>query len=556
MKGAVLIIGSLWWRNDVRQHWRTARLNIERARHVHVPIRYGRLSNSNTYTMVFTKDSPPLGVGIAVPFQREIVCLDDLLEEALQLWQAEVNDTSETCLWRTWGSVALRIRAGRELPAQWQVGWRARFASQSKPIPLVDEGFLDIPWPSPTTGGPIDADLLMATVNRPSDQMPTPTQMADAWIDHQHEEYFLENVRHGITTADDEQVWRHLCERTPGWLTRQDYRQAVDTLRGLYPTGHRRILRRLARRLATVRTGLLAALVGLGQLFRGRKAMGHTIMFEFGETEAAKAFWARNKAFWPSFQRLMTLTNKCFGREWKPGNRMQDIVFNLGETCRQDFLEILFLAVNGHGVGAQKLLRGLYERAVTLEYIRQNPAKAERFVRFAVIQEFKAAKRAVEVIPKDQFDAEMRRAGTSYEQMRELHDGVKAESQETTCEQCGTKRTKIGWDIDMASIVNTLDEPYKQLFLSCYTVPTLQIHATLASAFSREGERNREESNIHDSEFSLISASLVFVTVLQSQSEAFSLGLDDEIKACWEDVTLVWKDRPHGPLAKNGGALS
>jgi hypothetical protein len=191
-----------------------------------------------------------------------------------------------------------------------------------------------------------------------------------------------------------------------------------------------------------------------------------------------------------------------------------------------------------------------------VEYIRQNPAKAERFVRFAAIQEFKAAKRAVEVIPKDQFDAEMRRAGTSYEQMREFHDRVKAEFQETACEQCGTKRTKIGWDIDMASMVNKLGAPYKELFLSCYTVPTLQIHATLASAFSREGETNREERNIHDAEFSLISASLVLVTVLQSQSEAFSLGLDDEIKACWEDVTLVWKDRPHGPLAKNGGTPS
>ena len=65
---------------------------------------------------------------------------------------------------------------------------------------------------------------------------------------------------------------------------------------------------------------------------------------------------------------------------------MQDIGFNLGETCRRDFLEIGFLAVNGYGIAAQKLLRGLYERAVTLEYIRQNPEKAERFVRFGAIQ--------------------------------------------------------------------------------------------------------------------------------------------------------------------------
>ena len=57
--------------------------------------------------------------------------------------------------------------------------------------------------------------------------------------------------------------------------------------------------------------------------------------------------------------RLVELTNRAFGREWKPKNRMQDIAFNLGETCRQDFLEILFLAVNGHGIGAQNSARTL-----------------------------------------------------------------------------------------------------------------------------------------------------------------------------------------------------
>ena len=47
---------------------------------------------------------------------------------------------------------------------------------------------------------------------------------------------------------------------------------------------------------------------------------------------------------------------------------------------------------------APKILRGLYERAVSLEYIRQNPAKAERFVRFAAVQEHRNAKTAVELV--------------------------------------------------------------------------------------------------------------------------------------------------------------
>jgi hypothetical protein len=278
---------------------------------------------------------------------------------------------------------------------------------------------------------------------------------------------------------------------------------------------------------------------------------GKKIDFEFGETVASNAFWDRNPTFWPAFERLLALTNKCFGRPWKPRNRVQDIGFNLGETCRQDFLEILFLAVNGHGLGAQKLLRGLYERAVTLEYIRQNSDKAERFVRYAAIQEFKSANKALEVATKEQFDESIAAAGTSYEKMKEFYELVKPEFQITNCKKCGTKQTAFSWDIDISSMVNKLGEPYTKLYLSCYTIPTLQIHATLASAFSMDAvEGTREERNIHEAEFSLLCATLVFVAVIQSESEIFSLGLDQETKACWDDVTAVWKDRPHGPSAR------
>ena len=40
----------------------------------------------------------------------------------------------------------------------------------------------------------------------------------------------------------------------------------------------------------------------------------------------------------------MVLANKTFGREHA---RTSGIAFNLGQTCRVDFLEILFLAVHG-----------------------------------------------------------------------------------------------------------------------------------------------------------------------------------------------------------------
>jgi hypothetical protein len=274
---------------------------------------------------------------------------------------------------------------------------------------------------------------------------------------------------------------------------------------------------------------------------------GKRIDFEFGETAASNAFWDRNPKFFAAFMRLMDLTNKTFGREWKPANRMQDIGFNLGETCRQDLLEIAFLAVNGHGIGAQKLLRGLYERAVTLEYIRRNPEKAERFVRYAAIQEHKASKVAVDLVGRDAFDDAM---GQSFADVEEMYIKVKPEFEVTDCKKCQTKRTAISWDIDLASMVKKLGEPYQSQYLMAYAIPTMHIHASLASAFSRESVgMTPDQRRVHDAELALISATLIFVLVIRSQSEIFSLGFDPEIKSCWEDVTDVWRDRPHSPRA-------
>jgi len=111
--------------------------------------------------------------------------------------------------------------------------------------------------------------------------------------------------------------------------------------------------------------------------------------FHWGATPESDAFLERNPQFLEHLERMMVLANKVFGREYQPKDRLQHIAFNLGETCRMDFLEILFLAAHGWGVGATKLLRGFYERAVALAYMIKHPEKAERFFRYAAIQEYK-----------------------------------------------------------------------------------------------------------------------------------------------------------------------
>jgi len=190
------------------------------------------------------------------------------------------------------------------------------------------------------------------------------------------------------------------------------------------------------------------------------------VSFEFGETAASNAFWKRNPHAFRAFMNLVGLANKAFGREWSAANRSEDVVFNLGDTYRRDFLEIAFLTVNGHGLAAMKLLRGLYERAVTAEYIRRNPTKAERFVRYGAIQEHKALKSAINAVGADEVRKHMGHLLDFYERMSEE---VRPEFLVTDCKKCNTKRLAISWDVDFASMVSELGSPYKDLYMASLT---------------------------------------------------------------------------------------
>jgi hypothetical protein len=126
-------------------------------------------------------------------------------------------------------------------------------------------------------------------------------------------------------------------------------------------------------------TGVLLSASIIWMWYRRRRQLqptGKSVTFEFGDTEASNAFLHRNQKFLPKFERLMDLANKCFGRQLQPKNRTEDICFGLGHTCREDFMEIVFLCANGYSNAGLKLLRGLYERSVALAYIVKFPEKA------------------------------------------------------------------------------------------------------------------------------------------------------------------------------------
>jgi hypothetical protein len=265
--------------------------------------------------------------------------------------------------------------------------------------------------------------------------------------------------------------------------------------------------------------------------------------FEFGETVESEAFFDRHPNFYPAFERLMALGNTCFGRPLpKPYYGPEYTLFGLGESCRADFLEILFLAVNAHGCGASKLLRGLYERAVALAYMVKEPAKIDRFIKFAAIQENKALNDALKMATEAEWDTVMGRDNTAAE-VRSRFDAVKAEFAQGG-KNSKRPRPSVSWDLDVASMVRRVGAPFDLYYLGAYTIANFEIHASLASAM-REDNKDKDARRVQrlkQADFALFCSAMLLVEVIRSQNTLFALSLDGELQAVENDVAKVWKE--------------
>jgi hypothetical protein len=225
----VLIIGSLYWRNGKRKRWRDWRLDADRKWLVKTPIRYGRLSQNKTYTMVFFPDSSgdQFGQAIVVPCRRGVLSSEDLIKEAEWLWSAEDNEVPSLCcsspkqsISASWGGcVALMGNPESEIPHNLLREWAMHVAKhyQAEARRLVDgQGILQVPWPKLSLDNSLaPIDLLLATSNDRELNYPTVQQIADAWRLHPKVDYFRKNRENEIETFEDQEILARMQVQQP-----------------------------------------------------------------------------------------------------------------------------------------------------------------------------------------------------------------------------------------------------------------------------------------------------------------------------------------------------
>jgi len=245
---------------------------------------------------------------------------------------------------------------------------------------------------------------------------------------------------------------------------------------------------------------------------------------------------------WPTVLRnLHQILEKVFIRDVALGSQSEKIIFFMGRLCVEDFNEIFLLAANGYGFGSLKILRGLYERVVTMAYISENQDEVTNFLEYHYIHKGKLLHHAESFFSnlEDYIDkVEIEEAKSDFRKYKDRF-------MQTNCKNCNTKRLMNSWSkLDLASMAKKTG--MESLYFPGYYYPTIQAHATTASVIYRlkSSESNPvsfdEGSQPDVADKSLIIAHNLAIHIVYIQNEFFNLNLKKEIDLLTADYKVIW----------------
>lgn len=267
-------------------------------------------------------------------------------------------------------------------------------------------------------------------------------------------------------------------------------------------------------------------------------------MLTFGFPEEWEDFEKRNRLFLERFPHLQRAVELAFNRNAPLEEPIDKFILMFGRVCVEDFSEILLCCGNGYGHAAQKLLRGLYERAVTMRYLHENPREIEDFLDYYHVARRKFKIACENTMGADTFPPEQA------EEIEQAFAAVKEKYMVTNCEKCGTKRLNHTWSkLDFVAMANRT--ALGKLNAIGYMIPLRQAHATVASIVSRmktsadNGIEFAGEAQRAEADRALRITHNIFLDVFRVQDERFAVpGLKEQNEVCLQDFVDIWQKGP------------
>lgn len=304
--------------------------------------------------------------------------------------------------------------------------------------------------------------------------------------------------------------------------------------------------------LASIATILLIFVLGIwlakkSRVPRKKAAMAdnaaETIYASFLNEAEWKDFSDRNQKFLRLFPNLLKAMDIAFVRN-QTGPNIDVVILTLGRLCLEEFMEILLLSGHGYGIAAIRSIRGMYERAVTAEYLHKNPGEVNAFLNYHHIAGYKMLKQIQATMGTDVLSPEQTK------RVEESYQEYKAQFMVSDCKKCGTFRVNHNWSkLDFVAMASKTS--LGPLIVPDYYLPTRQIHSTIGAVFSRlevdgaGGLVFKEAAQRGEADDALMAAHGLILSVIELQKNHFKIeALEAPLQTCLADYSTIWKKSP------------
>lgn len=270
----------------------------------------------------------------------------------------------------------------------------------------------------------------------------------------------------------------------------------------------------------------------------------------YGFPDECKKFVQRHPVWNEIMRNLEKAMNMAFTRVQVMDGAADKLIYFLGRIVLEDFMEITLVCYHGYGVAASKLVRSMYEYAVTLRYLHEHPDEAETFLAYHLVQQDKLVSRMIEtfgesILPPDQIA-----------KVRSKAAEVEEDFMVPVCDHPGAKmRLNHSWNkLDFVAMAKKTGE-LGTLIVPGYYMPMRHAHPTFGGLSERlevvDGHMGLQvDAQPEIADRSLTTAHNCILNALNVQGAHFKIeGLEEAMQVCYLDFLRVWS--PDSPLLKD-----
>lgn len=269
----------------------------------------------------------------------------------------------------------------------------------------------------------------------------------------------------------------------------------------------------------------------------------------YGFPDECHKFEARHPAWNEIMGNLVKAMDLAFTRVDTMEGAADKLVYFFGRIVLEDFMEITLVCYHGYGVAASKLVRSMYEYAITLRYLHKHPTEADAFLAYHLVQQEKLINRLIETFGENILPSE------TIAEARSKASEAKGDFMVPVCDHPGAKmRLNHTWNkLDFVAMAKKTGALGK-LIIPGYYMPLRHAHPTFGGLEERlevvDGHMHlKAEAQTEIVDRSLMTAHNRMLDALQVQYEHFQIAeMQDVMQICFQDFLRVWS--PESPVLK------